>query len=104
MGRSVWRRKAGASLGLFLFVPGDPAPDARLLVHEYGHSVQSLALGPLYLPVIFLPSACWLALPPLRRLRRETGRSYYDFYTERWANRWGEKATGCPAMGRARID
>ncbi len=78
-----WRRRDGLSLGLFIFVP--EGEDPRLLRHEYGHTLQSLLLGPLYLPVIGLPSlirAAW------RRGRRR-GRSYYDFYTERWADRWG---------------
>ncbi len=78
-----WRRRDALSLGLFIFVPA--GEDPRLLAHEYGHTLQSLALGPLYLPVIGLPSllrAAW------RRGRRR-GRSYYDFYTERWADRWG---------------
>ncbi|GHU00152.1 hypothetical protein FACS1894186_0040 [Alphaproteobacteria bacterium] len=56
--------------------------------HEYGHSRQSLALGPLYLPVVMLPSftlnrLAW-ALPTSVFDRR-----YYDFYTERWADAWG---------------
>ncbi len=80
---TAWRRPDGLSLGLFIFVP--EGEDPRLLRHEYGHTLQSLLLGPLYLPVIGLPSlirAAW------RRGRRR-GRSYYDFYTERWADRWG---------------
>ncbi len=42
-------RWAGLSLGLFIFVPnneGDYFTGAR--VHEYGHTIQSLVLGPLY--------------------------------------------------------
>ncbi len=81
---TVWRRRDALSLGLFIFVPA--GEDPRLLGHEYGHTLQSLALGPLYLPVIGLPSllrAAW------RRRGRARGRSYYDFYTERWADRWG---------------
>lgn len=79
-----WRRPDGLSLGLFVFVP--EGEDPRLLRHEYGHTLQSLALGPLYLPVIGLPSLAWAAL---KRRGRMGGRSYYDFYTERWADRWG---------------
>ncbi len=79
-----WRRRDALSLGLFIFVPA--GEDPRLLAHEYGHTLQSLLLGPLYLPVIGLPSllrAAW------RRRGRTRGRAYYDFYTERWADRWG---------------
>lgn len=28
----------------------------QLLVHEYGHTIQSLMLGPLYLAIIGIPS------------------------------------------------
>ncbi len=79
-----WRRRDGLSLGLFIFVP--VGEDPRLLAHEYGHTLQSLLLGPLYLPVIGLPSltrAAW------RRRGRARGRSYYDVYPERGADRGG---------------
>lgn len=66
----------------------------RILVHEFGHSVQSLLLGPLYLPVIGILSLGWNKLPMYRRLRRQSGRSYYSFWPEAWANRLGEKITG----------
>jgi len=84
-----WALNRGLSLGPFIFVPtGCPR---RLLVHEYGHTVQALILGPLYLPVIVLPSLTWAGLPSLerRRIRRHT--SYYTFYTERWANALAER-------------
>ena len=82
-----WRGGRGVSLGLFLFVPD--GADERLLAHEYGHSLQSLLLGPLYLVVIGLPSVLWAGLPALARRRARRGISYYAFYTERWADRWG---------------
>lgn len=82
-----WPFQRGLSLGYFIFVPGDA--DGRLVRHEYGHSLQSLALGPLYLPVIGLPSLVWAGLPALERRRSHRGISYYAFYTERWADRWG---------------
>ena len=89
-----WRGQKGLSLGLFIFLPqGD---DDRLLAHEYGHTRQSLLLGPLYLAVIGLPSVVWAGLPALARRRRRRGTSYYDFYTERWADRWGGVVRGKP--------
>ena len=78
--------------------------DEQLLVHEYGHTVQSLILGPLYLFVIGLPSVVWLKLAPLSRWRRVNAISYYTFYTERWANSMGERVLGRPSMGMAHID
>ena len=82
-----WKREEGLSLGLFVFVPR--SSDDRLLAHEYGHTLQSLLLGPLYLLVIGLPSVIWAWLPALERRRQRKHISYYDFYTERWADRWG---------------
>ncbi len=82
-----WPFERGVSLGYFIFVPRDA--DARLVRHEQGHSLQSLALGPLYLLVIGLPSLIWAGLPALERRRARRGMSYYAFYTERWADRWG---------------
>ena len=106
-----WKHPASASLGLFIFIAEEPYPhlqeedlSRRLLVHEYGHTVQSLILGPLYLPVIFLPSCLWAALPWFRRRRREKRISYFSFYTERWANRLGEKALKERAMENLLID
>lgn len=106
-----WGNKGSISLGLFLFLTEDPAfykglarhgsreeVAARLLAHEYGHAVQSLILGPLYLPIIGIPSALWANLPDLRRRRREKRISYYSLYTEKWANRLGEKVLKRKAM------
>lgn len=87
---SAWGGAAGLSLGLFMFVPS--LADERLLTHEYGHCLQSLALGPLYLPLIVLPSAVWFHHPALCRRRAEKGVSYYAFYTERWADAWAARA------------
>lgn len=83
----------GVSLGLFLFVPGDlPLKrEQELLAHEYGHALQSLLLGPLYLLVIGLPSFLWANLPCCRALRRKKNVPYEAFYPERWAENWGRK-------------
>ena len=110
-----WRRGPSTSLGLFIFITQNPPGDVRAchaltpkavfdrtLVHEYGHTIQSLLLGPLYLPVIWLPSALWLLLG--QKKRHEKGISYFSFYTEHWANAWGEKLTGTPSMGDALVE
>lgn len=108
-----WDKKAGLSLGMFVFVDGrrmsrtaagslvreEHLPDCKtkgesgseLLAHEYGHTVQSLVLGPLYLIVIGIPSFLWFAAAPFVKYRRKNGISYFSFYTERWADRWGGK-------------
>lgn len=53
--------------------------------HEYGHTRQSLYLGPLYLFVIGIPSLLWAWWwHPGRNI------SYYSFYTEKWADKLGK--------------
>ena len=76
----------------------------RLLVHEYGHTVQSLILGPLYLIVMGIPSTLWGFSPFAAKKRREKRISYFDFFTESWANSLGERATGEKSMERLVID
>ncbi|MBP3893017.1 MAG: hypothetical protein J6D34_03135 [Atopobiaceae bacterium] len=92
-----WRLRAGLSLGMFVFVPRGASRD--LVLHEYGHTLQSLFLGPLYLPVIVVPSLVWAGLPRLERYRLRKGYSYYRFFTERWANRLVHRLTGEKSIG-----
>ncbi len=91
-----WKHQGSLSLGMFIFLSermSDERKD-KVLVHEYGHTIQSLMLGPLYLIVIGLPSCVWAGLPVCERYRRRKPRSYYWLYPERWANHLGEKITG----------
>lgn len=118
---TTWESRRALSLGLFVFLPGAGYPepsdvsadehdwvlasvDHRLLVHEYGHTIQSLILGPLYLPVIGIPSVVWFNNPALAGKRRRENLSYYAFYTERWANHLGELVLKQPSMGMTLID
>ena len=80
-----WGSDAGLSLGMFVFVP--KGAHQSLVVHEYGHTLQSLLLGPIYLPMIVLPSLLWAGLPACTRFRERRDYSYYRFFCERWANR-----------------
>ena len=103
---TTWRRRDGLSLGPFIFVPdmlsGATKADRsyrtrlrdELIVHEYGHTIQSLVFGPFYLPLFAIPSFVWAGLPRFKRLRREGKAFYYDFYPERFANWLGERVTG----------
>lgn len=92
-----WRASRGLSLGLFVFLP--EGADDKLFVHEFGHCIQSLALGPLYLPVVGVASACWSMLPVMARRRIRKGIPYYAFITERTADKLGERVLHRPAMG-----
>ena len=87
----------GFSLGSFIFMPEgwSEGTRRRLVVHEYGHTVQSLMLGPLYLLVVALPSVIWSK----RYFRTGSkyltrGIAYTDRFPENEADRLGEYATG----------
>ena len=110
---TVWGKKSSVSLGMFIFVTDDPFFFHRgkrrsfsekefgdmLTVHEYGHAVQSLIFGPLYLFTVGLPSVLWGMLPVFVDKRRKKHISYYSVYPEHWANRLGEKVTGEKSIG-----
>ena len=98
-----WEAPSSVSLGMFVFVTKKPyfyeklkdeytmeELSRRLLVHEYGHTVQSLILGPLYLIVMGIPSTLWGFLPCCAKKRKEENVSYFSFFTESWANTLGE--------------
>ena len=112
-----WNDKSSVSLGMFVFVTKEPyfykklkgeytidELSSRLLVHEYGHTIQSLILGPLYLIVIGIPSTLWGFLPFCARARKEKQISYFWFFTEKWANALGEKASAQTSMENLVID
>ena len=112
-----WKDKSSVSLGMFVFVTGEPYfydklkkeytmedLSQRLLVHEYGHTIQSLILGPLYLILIGIPSTLWGFLSSLHQKRKREGLSYFSFYTEKWANYLGETITGQKSMENFVID
>ncbi len=91
-----WKIYGGMSLGKYIFVPHYykyTPPDKmhrsilHTIKHEYGHTIQSKYLGWLYLLVIGLPSLIWAQC--FDKYRDKTGTSYYDFYTEKWANKLG---------------
>lgn len=85
----TWKMNAGLSLGKYIFTPFEEKHMNRTTVrnhikHEYGHCIQSKMLGWFYLFVISIPSLLWAAT-----FDEKLGRSYYDFYTESWAERLG---------------
>lgn len=112
-----WNDKSSVSLGMFVFVTKEPyfydklkdkytkeELSKRLLVHEYGHTIQSLILGPLYLIIMGIPSTLWGFLPYLNKKREDEKISYFSFFTEAWANILGEKVTGEKSMENLVID
>lgn len=88
---TAWDRDSGVSLGKFIFVPAEKR-SGFLLEHEYGHTIQSLLLGPAYLFLVGIPSFTWNRLPYFDRKRKETGTSYYSAVFERTASEFGSRA------------
>ncbi len=85
---------AAISLGLFVLWTTTDNPyvpvGAENRAHEYGHSIQSRMLGPLYLPVIGVPSTMRVAYAVAYRAmhgRRWDG--YYRGFPEKWADELG---------------
>lgn len=90
-----WNYSGCVSLGLFIFISKDSGIYKKgLIVHEYGHTIQSLILGFLYVPIILIPSLIWCGLPYFKNYRKIKNVSYYSMYTESWANSLGESITG----------
>ena len=85
---TAWNKDTGISLGKFIFVPRRAGGNAGrfLLEHEYGHTLQSLILGPFYLLAVGAPSMLWNRLPYFKNKRRKTGKSYYSAPFEKTAN------------------
>jgi len=79
------RMRGGISLGRHIVVRSYMQDlTGNYVRHELGHTKQSRMLGPLYLIVIGLPSLLWAAW-----WHEGRNRSYYSFYTERWADALG---------------
>lgn len=79
----------GICLGKYAFVDsmpdGNSAYEDIQIRHEYGHSIQSLILGPFWIFVIGLPSLIWAGC--FEQYRKNKNISYYSFYTEKWADK-----------------
>jgi len=83
----IGKRWGGISFGAFIFLC-EELDSEYYHKHEYGHCLQSLMLGPLYIIIIGIPSICWAGFG--KKYREENGLTYYDFFTEKWANYLGK--------------
>lgn len=86
-GTSIYVARArwgGGSVSLGRYVILGSYAGRLTLRHEIGHCYQSALLGPLYLIVVGLPSVTWATMKKYGLFAR---RSYYCFFTERWADR-----------------
>lgn len=83
----------GISLGRYILVNfyrnAQDAAESHIVKHEYGHCRQSMILGPLYLPVIVASSGLHNLVHRYKAKYGLSRRSYYAFWTERWADRLG---------------
>ena len=66
-------KKRGASFGFFVFWSTEYVDNKR---HEFGHAIQSMILGPLYIPVIVFPSM----------MRYRYSLKHYREHNEKWNN------------------
>lgn len=93
-----WDTRSGLSLGLFIFTPRDDIEDSeKIRVHEYGHCIQSLVLGPFFLPFGII-SLLWGRMDCFAKRRREKNLPYTACFVESWASKWGEWVTGEEAI------
>jgi len=74
----------GISLGRFIILNSMYINDEMTKKHEYGHSIQSMYLGWLYLIIVGLPSIIRAAI--WKSLKLENS-GYYRGYPENWANK-----------------
>lgn len=76
----------GITLGEYVIVGTKKEKTVR---HEFGHVKQSRILGPLYLPVIGLPSIIHAGINGIINCCDKSPYGYYHLYTEAWANKLG---------------
>lgn len=97
-----WKDKwAGLSLGPFIFVPTNEDKDYQngARIHEYGHTFQSLVLGPFY-AIVGVISVGWgsVVYPILKGTKKYKDVKYTKCFVEYNASWLGEKVTGEKAV------
>lgn len=96
-----WKFQFSMGLGMFIFYGHEGADEEKeVKVHEYGHTIQSVILGPLFMFVIAIPSVVWAFTPALIKIWKSDRCNYTDFYPEYWANKLGEKILKEPSTWR----
>lgn len=78
------RFPGGISLGRTIIVKHTYWENPNEWKHEYGHTRQSLYLGPLYLLIVGIPSSLWAVWYRIHKRG-----SYFSFFTEKWADKLG---------------
>ena len=80
----------GVSLGNYIFLDADGNYDYITVRHEYGHQIQSLIFGPLYLIVIGLPSIIGNIVYRIKRMYFRKNYNPKDYYKQPW-EAWADK-------------
>jgi hypothetical protein len=73
----------GISLSFMIFLSEVDLNNLRAVKHEYGHTIQSLYLGWLYLIVVGVPSIIRASIWNRYKLEEE---KYYESFPENWAD------------------
>lgn len=81
-----WNAPFCFTLGPFVITPFRVKDET--LLHESGHSIQSIYLGPLYLLVVGIPSAL---LVSTKRILKKDAEWYHSKYPEKWSDKLAEK-------------
>ena len=87
------RWRCGVSLGHYVLLGDYSLERPDVLAHEYGHSRQSLILGPLYLLLIGLPSITGNIIDRLFHNERHGWsyeKAYWWYYNQPW-EKWADK-------------
>lgn len=83
----------GFEMGAFFFCDNSPSDDTKS--HEYGHSLQTLILGPLMPFIVSIPSAIryWYReyLYRVKKIKYSDMPDYDSMWFEGWATKWGQK-------------
>jgi hypothetical protein len=73
----------GISLSFMIFLNDIDLTNLRAIKHEYGHTIQSLCLGWLYLIVVGVPSIIRAGIWNRYKLEEK---KYYEGFPENWAD------------------
>jgi len=83
-----WKlKRMGISLGNFILL-GEYNLTEKTYKHEFGHTIQSKILGPLYLIVVGLPSITMNIISII------IGGKFRKNYYKRWPESWADKLGG----------
>ncbi len=96
-----WNKKyMGLSLGPFIFTPTNPDENyySGVRTHEYGHTFQSLILGPFYALVGIISTTWGMIIHPILKKKTNKEPAYTACFVEYQASWLGEKITGEKAM------